>query len=178
MFCNKSCSAKYNNKKYPKRKKETTVLAKCLECACSFYYNPLSSYGKFCSISCCTDYKYKNKSIPKIEQGLVTNSTSLKLYLTKKKGYVCEICKLVDWENKPISLHVDHIDGNSDNNLPTNIRLLCPNCHSQTSTYCGRNTKNTKRSSYNKRYRLKKLVGTDGNAPTTPECKPGVILFN
>lgn len=46
------------------------------------------------------------------------------------------------WNGEPIVLHLDHINGmNSDNRL-CNLRWLCPNCHSQTSTYCGRNIKN------------------------------------
>lgn len=54
--------------------------------------------------------------------------------------YNCSGCGLKDsYNDKPIKLHLDHINGiNNDNRLP-NLRLLCPNCHSQTPTYCGRN---------------------------------------
>ena len=45
------------------------------------------------------------------------------------------------WIGRPIVLHLDHIDGDRLNHHITNLRLLCPNCHSQTSTYCGRNNK-------------------------------------
>lgn len=48
-------------------------------------------------------------------------------------------CGISDWCGEPLSLHLDHIDGNNTNNLIENIRLLCPNCHSLTPTYCGRN---------------------------------------
>jgi 5-methylcytosine-specific restriction endonuclease McrA len=51
----------------------------------------------------------------------------------------CRICGLKDWQEKPITLELDHINGvNNDNRLP-NLRLLCPNCHSQTPTFRGRN---------------------------------------
>lgn len=51
-------------------------------------------------------------------------------------NYECSECNLKDiYNNKPIKLQIDHIDGNWKNNLITNLRFLCPNCHSQTSTY-------------------------------------------
>lgn len=52
---------------------------------------------------------------------------------------VCSCCKITDWNNKNLVMHLDHIDGNSHNHKLDNLRMLCPNCHSQTETYCGRN---------------------------------------
>lgn len=43
------------------------------------------------------------------------------------------------WFGKPLVLILDHIDGNRRNGLVSNLRLLCPNCNSQTETFCGRN---------------------------------------
>ena len=43
------------------------------------------------------------------------------------------------WLGKPILLHVDHIDGDWNNCLATNLRFLCPNCHSQTPTFGAKN---------------------------------------
>lgn len=53
----------------------------------------------------------------------------------------CAICGLTDWLNKPIVFDLDHIDGDRFNNTKENVRLLCPNCHSQTETFRGRNVK-------------------------------------
>jgi Zn finger protein HypA/HybF involved in hydrogenase expression len=49
--------------------------------------------------------------------------------------YQCECGNTGVWNNKPLTLHVDHKDGTNSNNLPENLRWLCPNCHSQTPTY-------------------------------------------
>jgi 5-methylcytosine-specific restriction endonuclease McrA len=65
---------------------------------------------------------------------------SRKTRLIVERGHTCEICKLTKWMNQPIPIELDHIDGNPDNNGRENLRLLCPNCHSQTPTHAGRNT--------------------------------------
>lgn len=53
--------------------------------------------------------------------------------------YKCNCCGISDWQNKPITLEIDHIDGIRNHNEPSNLRFLCPNCHSQTDTWRGRN---------------------------------------
>ena len=54
----------------------------------------------------------------------------------------CEECGLETiWNNKPIRLQVDHINGDYQDNTRENLRFLCPNCHSQTNNYGVKNTK-------------------------------------
>jgi 5-methylcytosine-specific restriction endonuclease McrA len=52
--------------------------------------------------------------------------------------YECATCGVVDWLGVRLVLHLDHINGIHNDNRFENIRLLCPNCHSQTPTYCNR----------------------------------------
>lgn len=55
--------------------------------------------------------------------------------------YKCASCNLTEWLGNPIPLELEHIDGNNSNHLLENLEMLCPNCHSFTSTYRGRNKK-------------------------------------
>lgn len=51
----------------------------------------------------------------------------------------CHICGITEWNGKKLSLHLDHINGVNNDNRLENLRILCPNCHSQTETYSGKN---------------------------------------
>lgn len=54
--------------------------------------------------------------------------------------YKCQTCGCDgNWQNGIISLEVDHIDGDNNNNQLSNLRYLCPNCHALTETYRGKN---------------------------------------
>ena len=51
----------------------------------------------------------------------------------------CDECKIIDWNGKPLNMQLEHKDGNSHNHKFENLLFLCPNCHSQTETFCGKN---------------------------------------
>jgi hypothetical protein len=91
----------------------------------------------------------KNKKIgikeitrKKFEAGKLSNRGIIYNLLVERDGNKCTKCGIVDWNNQPIRLWVDHIDGNPTNNMPYNFRLVCPNCDSQSSTYSNRNKGN------------------------------------
>jgi len=68
-----------------------------------------------------------------------------KKYLIEERGHRCECCGLNEWMNNPITLELEHVDGDNKNNVKDNLKLLCPNCHSYTETWRGRNITSTVR---------------------------------
>lgn len=76
--------------------------------------------------------------------GLPCNGTSLKKRLFKEgvKEYKCEKCGISEWNGEPIILELHHINGNHNDNHLENLQILCPNCHSQTPTFTGKNINN------------------------------------
>ena len=129
----------------------------CLNCG-----KELVGNKKYCNNKCQSDYQYKEWII-RWKQGLEAGlkgeygiSCHLKRYLFEKFNNKC--CKCGWGEINPYSqtipLEIDHIDGDYYNNVEENLQLLCPNCHSLTSTYKGANKghgcKDRKKYIYNK----------------------------
>jgi hypothetical protein len=65
----------------------------------------------------------------------LTGIVAVKKRLIEERGHKCERCHLSSWNELPLALEMDHIDGNRQDNSRENLRLLCPNCHSQTKTW-------------------------------------------
>jgi 5-methylcytosine-specific restriction endonuclease McrA len=53
----------------------------------------------------------------------------------------CDECGLSEWRGRSLSIQIDHINGIRDDHRFENLRMLCPNCHSQTETYGAKNRK-------------------------------------
>jgi 5-methylcytosine-specific restriction endonuclease McrA len=127
-FCSSSCSASFNNsKRKPKRLFTCVVCKKETE-------RKTSSESLFCSNVCF----HKHRRDTKIQENTASSKT-MKKFLIETKGYFCWGCGISSWMDKPITLELEHKDGDSTNNKEENLEILCPNCHSQTPTYKAKN---------------------------------------
>lgn len=76
-----------------------------------------------------------------VEKSTYRSSHNLRLRLIAEgyKTACCEACGLSKWRGRRIPLQLDHSNGDRTDNRLVNLRLLCPNCHAQTGTWCGKN---------------------------------------
>lgn len=81
-----------------------------------------------------------------VENSTYTSTNGLRKRLLKEgiKQHKCEWCQRKTWNKLPIPLELDHINGINNDHRLENLRILCPNCHSQTPTWAGRNRGNYK----------------------------------
>lgn len=146
LYCSSKCSHSRVFSEATKEKKRLSSIK---------YYESLTEEEKI-SINTAKREKYDyNEQQRKAKQTKVSKSLntpysllsreSIRKKLLHECNNTCEVCGIKDvWNGKPISLEMDHIDGNNKNNARSNLRILCPNCHSQTHTFRARNIKSTK----------------------------------
>lgn len=167
-FCSQSCAATYNNKGvkrfFGKRgtQKAISHSNECLKnnekndsCSnagkehdtavqiyeCKYCHNTFTARhdsNAFCSQECARKYMFGKKDQEYLK-GEISHMGTLRRHYNYHNDYKCEICGISDWNGKKLVLVLDHIDGNPDNNQPSNLRWVCPNCDSQLPTYKGRN---------------------------------------
>jgi hypothetical protein len=146
IFCSQSCNAKFNNREKGFEIREKEKESECVSCGEKI------NNRKYCNRECQRDYERK-----KIFEKIDTGDTSLyernyKKYLINKYGEKCMDCGWCEKNRKTgnIPIQLEHIDGHSENNRLDNLKLLCPNCHSLTSTYGALNKGNGRKNRYKK----------------------------
>ena len=117
----------------------------CHNCGKENKFKGYSYANKYCDNKCQKEFESNERIRQWLEEGNDWKTQVpqwAKRYLSEQRGYACECCGISEWNGKNIVLEVDHIDGHHENNVPSNLRLICPNCHSQTDTYKAKNTGN------------------------------------
>lgn len=127
-------------------------MKKCINCN-----SVIPNRNNYCSLECQKEHEYKDFiykwKIGKENgmRGSYQLSMHIKRYLLEKYGYKCARCNWneINIYTGKIPLEIEHIDGNYLNNKEDNLIVLCPNCHSLTSTYKGANINNGRKSRKN-----------------------------
>ncbi len=146
-YCSRSCSVTQTNKGVRRH----GSVRKCLRC------EKEHSNEKFCSYEC--------KLSSPIELWLAGKQYFelkhfIRKFLLEEIGHKCSLCGWCEVNpiTKRVPLEIDHIDGNPSNNKKENLRVLCPNCHSLTSTYKALNKGNNPRPKRNSARLVKQVI--------------------
>lgn len=121
LFCSKKCSI-------AARSRTRAPVAQKTNGSCQTCHAIVAKRQVYCSA---------HRPRPALE--VLRTDAARRRYLLRKHGNACMICRNAVWLGQPIPIELDHIDGDPDNNVEANLRLVCPNCHAQTSTYKGKN---------------------------------------
>ena len=177
-FCSSSCSAKTNNPKRSLKNntstikvtnvKEKNTIQSYITRECHYCTTPFTKYAylgkrqKYCSLSCSAAHRKEQQWSPikeaiqrgetKIRDNIESNNSIFKKYLIEKHSAKCMRCSWSEINSFTgrIPIELEHKDGDCTNNSLSNLELLCPNCHSLTSTYKGAN----KRAGGSARYKV------------------------
>ena len=150
-YCSSSCSAKVSNKGTNRHGKNKH----CLHCDTKLDL----SRKKYCNSDCQHLHQY-NQRIIKWKNGDFKRAPNtpvyIRRYMLEKNDNKCQECgwSKINSTTGLYPLHVDHIDGDSCNHVESNLRVLCPSCHSLTPNYGALNKGNSKRE-YRNKWRLK-----------------------
>lgn len=139
----KYCDICWNINKSTIQAVNTKPKNKCLNCQKLTKESSRNYCSKQCSIEHIFLQRVENVELSGViysDTKFNTSASFAKRYLRYKYGDKCSICNQSNlWNNKALVLILDHIDGTPNNWNISNLRLICPNCDSQTSTFKSKN---------------------------------------
>lgn len=151
-FCSQSCSARYSNRRRHSAKRGIV----CLHCGKTLVG---TKNHKFCNKSCFFEYQYQewirkwlaNDVAVFEDQERLPNQ--IRRWMHEKYDGKCQLCGWgeINKTTGLVPLQIHHLDGDSRNNKPENLNLLCPNCHSLTPSFGSLNNGNGRRNRYKAR---------------------------
>jgi len=109
----------------------------CATCGCR-----LKTGYTYCSLLCQQQKAWCDRKGKALLTGVFDSDHAAKRYLLERNGIRCSHCGLTEWLGKPITVFLDHVNGQATDRRVGNFRLLCPNCDSQMPTWGGRNIGN------------------------------------
>ena len=98
-------------------------------------YNPLATQKEIDAWYCSLSFRDKMNGWIFPHNSHFWNKEHTKEEIESIKKYECEICGTSKWMDKTLTLQLDHINGDNIDNRIENLRIICPNCHSQTETF-------------------------------------------
>ena len=131
-FCSRKCA---NSRLRPKELRDRVSKKLTGRIGKSIFLSPEKLKSRNLKLRKTWDLKYENISFNELSWDLQ------RLRVIKEQNNSCGKCEITEWFGNKISLEVDHIDGNRKNNCRENLIAICPNCHSITTTWRGRNRK-------------------------------------
>ena len=146
-FCNRSCSASYNNMGKVRNGSPLSEHQYCLNCG-----KEITRRNSYCNNTCYAEYQ-RSEYIKRWKKGEETGTigkddvaTAVRRYIFEKHNNACECCgwSKINPYTQLIPLQIHHIDGDCTNNSEENLQLLCPNCHALTENFGSRNTNCTR----------------------------------
>lgn len=127
-------------------------MAYCMCCGVTFV-KKRNQFNIYCSNKCQKQYESQQRINEWLLTGKPAAKAAMKAFLFEEQGGKCAQCGIPNvWNGKPLVFDLEHKDGNSKNDVRENLELICPNCHSQTDTYKGKNRGNGRHSRMQRYY--------------------------
>ena len=134
-FCSRKCS---NSRVFSEESRKKKSIANIGKTARKTPISPEERASNIAKTKAWALEKYKSTPFEQL------GSENRRRRILEEQAHKCNHCGISEWNGKPIVLELEHKDGNTKNNERTNLECICPNCHSQTDTWRGRNNKKEK----------------------------------